>query len=68
MHGAGAEYDNKRGWGKILNLPVYESWNKAVVFVNTVSDKIRFAHTSATSIGRGRQNYYNTKLTQVSVL
>lgn len=47
MHGAGEEYDNNRGWWKFLNLPVYESWNKAVVFVNTVSDKIYFAHISA---------------------
>jgi len=63
MHGAGEEYDNNTGWWKFLYLPVYESWQTAVVFVTTVSDKICFARSSTTSNGRGRP-YYNIKLTQ----
>jgi len=46
MHGAGEEYDNNIGWWKFLNLPLYESWQAAVVFVTTVGDKICFAHSS----------------------
>jgi len=64
MHGAGEEYDSNIGWWKSLNLPVYESWQTAVDFVTTVSDRTCFAHTSASSNGRGRPNYHNNKLTE----
>jgi len=64
MHEAGEEYDSNMGWWKFLNLPVHESWQTAMVFVTTVSDRTCFAHTSAPSSDRGRPNYHNTKLTE----